>query len=336
MENHILRLVVEKGPKEGEMLECKPGAITRIGRVVRGNTFAIRDPGISQKHLAFEFLRETSRWVVSDLDTSNGTLVNDAKIRPSVPFPLSDGDSIKIGEMTSISVRIAGEEAHTDAAAAAAAAAEEEEERTGVRRRGRRRGAPPTRPAAERPSDVTVDAGSEAPARNGGRARGRSKKTAASATVPKQDDILDAVVVVDESDEASKNAEKGRGRRRPTTRAASTRVSKEEEKDEGVKPSGSVLVSNSESVESAVKGQFLRLEASNAGEGVKLAASGAGEVRQEEGEENMDKMTLGEWFDRMEKSLPLMINDISEEIISSLREQARRLDDFIAQSTHAS
>ncbi|XP_010910842.1 uncharacterized protein [Elaeis guineensis] len=331
MENPILRLVVEKGPKEGEMLECKSGAITRVGRVVRGNTFAIRDPGISQKHLAFEFLRETSRWVVSDLDTSNGTLVNDAKIRPSIPFPLSDGDSIKIGEMTSISVRIAGEEPYTDAAAAAV----EEEERTGVRRRGRRRGAPPARPAAERSSDATADAGSEAPTRNGGRARGRSKKTAASATVPKKDDNLDAVVV-DESDEASKNAEKGRGRRRPTTRAASTRVSKEEEKDEGVKLSGSVLVSNSQSVEAAVKGEFLRLEASSAGEGVKLAENGAGEVRQEEGEENMDKMTLGEWFDRMEKSLPLMINDISEEIISSLREKARRFDDFRAQSMHAS
>lgn len=317
MENPILRLVVEKGPKEGEMLECKPRAVTRIGRVMRGNTFAIRDPGISQKHLAFKFLRETSRWVVSDLDTSNGTLVNDAKIRPSIPFPLSIGDSIKIGEMTSISVRIAGEEPDIDAAVAA----EEEEERTGVRRWRRMRGPPPARP--------TVDASGEAPARNGGRARGRSKKTIASATVPKKDDILDAVVVV-ESAEAPKNAEKGRRGRRPTTRAASARVSEEE-----VKPSGSVPPSNPESVEAAVKGDFLSLEASNAGEGVKLAENGAGEVRQEEGEENMDLMTLGEWFDRMEKSLPLMINDISEEIISSLREKSRLFDDFIAQSTRA-
>ncbi|XP_008808700.1 FHA domain-containing protein At4g14490-like [Phoenix dactylifera] len=328
MENPILRLVVENGPKEGEMLECKPGARTRIGRVVKGNTFAIRDPGVSQKHLAFEFLRETSRWVVSDLDTSNGTIVNDANIRPSIPFPLSDGDSIKIGETTSISVRIAGEEPHIDAAAA------EGEERTGVRRQGRRRGAPPARPGAERPSDATVDVGSEALAINGGRARGRSRKTAASATVPKKDDILDAVLE-EESAEALKNAGKGRGRRRPAMRAASARVSKEEEEDEEVRPLGLVPVSNLESVEAAAKGDILRLEASKSCEALKLAESGAGEVRQEEGEENMDKMTLGDWFDRMEKSSPLMINDISEEIISSLRDKAWRFDDFVAQSVHA-
>lgn len=144
--------------------------------------------------------------------------------------------------------------------------------------------------------------------------------------------MLDAVVV-DESAAAPKNAEKGRGRIRPTTRAA--RVSKEEE-DEEMKPLDSVPASNSESVQAAVKVDYSRLEASNAVEGVQLVESGAGEVRQEEGEENMDKMTVGEWFDRMEKSLPLMINDISEEIISRLREKARRFDDFIAQSTHAS
>ncbi|XP_010921439.1 uncharacterized protein [Elaeis guineensis] len=324
MENPTLRLVVEKGPKEGETLECKHRALTRIGRVVKGNTFAIRDPGISQKHLAFEFLSDVSRWAVYDLDTSNGTLVNDAKVAPSVPFLLSDGDSIKIGEMTSISVRISGERPHIDVALPL----EEKEEMTWARQRGRRRGAPPARSVAEPPSDAVVEEESEAPARYGLRRRGRSKKASVSSRISMKDEILDAVVV-EESTEVSKNAGRGRGRgRRPATRASSARFSKEE------KPLGSVPVTNAETVEATEKGDF-RVEANNTGDGVKLAERGAGEVGQEKGEDDMDKMTLGEWFDRMEKFLPMMINDISEEIISSLREKAQRFDEFIVQSANA-
>ncbi|KAG1338780.1 FHA domain-containing protein [Cocos nucifera] len=324
MENPTLRLVVEKGPKEGETLECKPGAHARIGRVVKGNTFAIRDPGISQKHLAFEFLSDTSRWAVYDLDTSNGTLLNDAKVSPSVPFLLSDGDSIKIGEMTSISVRISRERPHIDVLPPL----EQKEETTWARQRARRRGAPPARSVAEPPSDAVVE-GSEAPARYGGRRRGRSKKAAVSARISMKDEILGAAVV-EESTEVSKNAGRGRGRgRRPVTRASSAWFSKEE------KPLGSVPVTNAEAVEAAEKADF-RVEANNTGDGVKLSERGAVDVGQEKGEDGMDKMTLGEWFDRMEKFLPMMINETSEEIISSLREKAQRFDEFMAQSVNAS
>ncbi|KAL2515844.1 FHA domain-containing protein-like [Forsythia ovata] len=44
------------------------------------------------------------RWTITDLASSNGTILNDIQLEPSVPSVLSDGDVIKIGEVTSIKV----------------------------------------------------------------------------------------------------------------------------------------------------------------------------------------------------------------------------------------
>ncbi|KAL5723245.1 hypothetical protein ACHQM5_006664 [Ranunculus cassubicifolius] len=107
MEIPLLRLTVEKGPKEGETLEKKPGTKVRIGRVVKGNNFTIKDDGISSKHLLIEV--KDLNWVIYDLDTSNGTFLNGVQIEPNSPFVLKNGDLIKIGELTSIKVGI-GEE----------------------------------------------------------------------------------------------------------------------------------------------------------------------------------------------------------------------------------
>ncbi|KAF9610745.1 hypothetical protein IFM89_024601 [Coptis chinensis] len=102
----ILRLLVEKGPKQGETLERKPGSTIRIGRVVKGNNFTIKDAGISSKHLVIEF--KSGIWVIRDLHTSNGTLVNGNQIEGGKEFGITNGDFIKIGECTSIKVSIDG------------------------------------------------------------------------------------------------------------------------------------------------------------------------------------------------------------------------------------
>ncbi|ONK63230.1 uncharacterized protein A4U43_C07F12730 [Asparagus officinalis] len=171
MANSTLHLTVDKGPKRGETLSRNPGALIRIGRVVRGNTFAIKDPAISQKHLIIEFSSEISRWTIKDLDTSNGTIVNDANVPSLEPFPLSDGDIVKIGETTSMSVKIddvgSGGEAE------------------GGLRRGRRRGAR-SRVVEEEEDDDFV----EAPKNLG---RGRTRR-GNSSRVSKKDEVLDTVL----------------------------------------------------------------------------------------------------------------------------------------------
>ncbi|XP_057476528.1 FHA domain-containing protein At4g14490-like [Actinidia eriantha] len=99
-----LKLIMEKGPKEGENLEFRPGSVIRIGRVVRGNTLVIKDAGVSSKHLTIE--SRPGQWVVTDLDSSNGTVLNGSQLQPLTPSVLSDGDVIKFGEFTSIKVKI--------------------------------------------------------------------------------------------------------------------------------------------------------------------------------------------------------------------------------------
>ncbi|URD81889.1 FHA [Musa troglodytarum] len=332
MEHPALRLTVEKGPRKGETLECKPGTVARVGRFVRGNTLAIRDPGVSQKHLAFEFLPDGPRWAVSDLGTSNGTLVNDRQIPPSAPFPLSDGDIIKIGESTVIAIEIVAEERHgLDGGIDDA----DEKERSGVGgRRGRpRRGAPPL-PAVEE------SVAGAAEGRIGGRGKGRPKKGASSAAapaVPKEDEILERPEVEESVRYEAKNVAAAKGRvrgRRPITRSAAAKVPKDQKQTE--EPHVSVRVDDSEAVEPVeVFEKGSKMVVPDAAEEAVDGGEKEEPARDEEKEEveDMEKMTLGEWFDRMEKFLPLMINDVAEEIIASLRAKAQHFDEFMSTSS---
>jgi pSer/pThr/pTyr-binding forkhead associated (FHA) protein len=106
MEAPILQITVLEGPRNGEILVCNPKSTIHIGRVIRGNNLALRDPGISQKHLCFRFIQDDFRWFVSDLDTSNGTTLNGSRIEASVLVPVSDGDVFEIGEKTKLGVKV--------------------------------------------------------------------------------------------------------------------------------------------------------------------------------------------------------------------------------------
>ncbi|XP_012069788.1 FHA domain-containing protein At4g14490 isoform X2 [Jatropha curcas] len=106
MEPPLLKLVMVQGPREGEKLEFRTGSTIRIGRLARGNNISIKDAGISSKHLFIG--SESGKWIVQDLDSSNGTTLNSTKLPPFTPFDLQDGDSIKLGEVTSILVRFVG------------------------------------------------------------------------------------------------------------------------------------------------------------------------------------------------------------------------------------
>ncbi|XP_074578998.1 FHA domain-containing protein At4g14490-like [Curcuma longa] len=325
MELPYLRLTVEKGPKQGETFECKALAVARVGRIVKGNHLAVRDPGVSQKHLTFQFQHEASSWSVSDLGTSNGTLVNGFQIPPSSPFPVSDGDTIKIGEFTVISVKVLASEGRQ-----VGDFCDEEEERREVgrkRRRGARNGVPSLPVVEELVAGVT----------NGNKdrkGRGRPKKGAsASASVNKDEDLQPLVVeqIVEVEVPLAKPRTRGR---RPATR--STSIASKDEK-EVVKSHDSAMRPDSKDVEAVeaveaekkvvVEGDITE-KTTNSGEREELA-------KEEEEEEvvDLDKMTLGQWFARMEKVLPLMINDMAEEAIANLRETASRFDEFIEMSS---
>ncbi|KAJ1408464.1 SMAD/FHA domain superfamily [Sesbania bispinosa] len=97
-----LRLLILQGPRQGETLYFKPQSAIRIGRVLRGNTLPIKDPGISSNHLSI--LTESGKWVLRDLHSSNGTVLDGSKVTPHTPFQLNDGSTIVIGERTSILV----------------------------------------------------------------------------------------------------------------------------------------------------------------------------------------------------------------------------------------
>ncbi|KAM0885276.1 hypothetical protein ACQ4PT_030445 [Festuca glaucescens] len=141
----VLTVAVEKGPRQGESRQCRAGAALRVGRVVKGNDLAVRDGGASQQHLVIEFLPPPAAgWAVSDLGTSNGTLLNGAPLVPSVPAPLSHGDLIKVGDSTVLAVSMAPDSDPNPVAnpskrrTSRHAAAEVEEKPPAVTRRGRR------------------------------------------------------------------------------------------------------------------------------------------------------------------------------------------------------
>ncbi|VVB01158.1 unnamed protein product [Arabis nemorensis] len=97
-----LRLAFLKCPRDGDTLQYKSGSTIRVGRIVRGNEIAVKDAGISTKHLRIESV--SGNWVISDLGSSNGTLLNSDSLNPDTPVNLRHGDIIELGEYTSISV----------------------------------------------------------------------------------------------------------------------------------------------------------------------------------------------------------------------------------------
>ncbi|EFH58486.1 hypothetical protein ARALYDRAFT_477473, partial [Arabidopsis lyrata subsp. lyrata] len=98
----LLKLDFTQGPRAGDSLGFKPGSTIRIGRFVRGNEIAIKDAGISTKHL--RIVSDSENWIIHDLGSSNGTILNSETIDPDTPINLSHGDEIKLGEYTSILV----------------------------------------------------------------------------------------------------------------------------------------------------------------------------------------------------------------------------------------
>ena len=87
-----IRLRIEQGPEAGRVFTLTEGAIT-IGRQ-EGNTIVIDDRQLSRVHARLADGIEGP--TITDLDSANGTFVNDQRI--DAPRPLRPGDRLRLGE----------------------------------------------------------------------------------------------------------------------------------------------------------------------------------------------------------------------------------------------
>jgi hypothetical protein len=65
---------------------------------------ALADPGVSHAHAVVE--RDDGRWTVTDLGSTNGTVLNGKDLVPHTPHPVGDGDTLEIGVWTVTRLRI--------------------------------------------------------------------------------------------------------------------------------------------------------------------------------------------------------------------------------------
>ncbi|PRQ20083.1 putative transcription factor interactor and regulator FHA-SMAD family [Rosa chinensis] len=323
-----LKLELLKGPREGETLEYRPRSKVRIGRVVRGNNLAIRDSGISTNHLIIEF--ESGKWMIRDLGSSNGTIVNDTKLKPDTPLELNDGDEIKIGEYTSISVKIDGHE------------------RSRLRRNPRRGAVVENqglRCRKEENSELEREGGEEIevvekPKRGRGRGRPRKARVLKSEVAVSEVSSRDVEAVVPDLETCSVQCG---GRKRKNVQQVPLMCEKDNvvvaEKDSGeIGPVGvngdkgddcNVGVGG-DKVESGSRSCFGVSGAKNVdkkgnGSGVK---QGLGKIWQEP---DLEKMTLDDWFDYVQVSLPKGVNDEIDKICAGMRDKAKLVQEYIAQ-----
>ncbi|KAJ4766664.1 FHA domain-containing protein [Rhynchospora pubera] len=349
MEKEILQITVLKGPKNGEILVCKPESRLHIGRVMKGNDFALRDPGISQKHLCFKFDPEASRWVVSDLDSSNGTILNGSKIQPLVPVPISDHDVISIGEKSQLGVRIVHGVSLEENKENGDANVRRVNPRRGLARSNARSGGSAKEVVKEVESSVVVpvtggrnnvevnsirvlaeEENMEKIDETGGVQPRRNPRRGNSSKALKE---LDMNCAVDGGIQAKgvqkKRKERGKGKEVGIINDGSQNRKEELLLETEDCDSDSVILSNEGTGFKAItRFNSSMVTGEDKGEedvGVKEGL----EVNHKEVGDDIETMTLGQWFDSMFIFLPKAIHDETEELIKILKEKSKKYDELI-------
>lgn len=77
--------------QEPQTLRLPPGAVRTVGRGNRSD-FVVSDPLLSRVHC--RLVASQAELVVEDLDSTNGTFVNGARVEVRA---LADGDQLRIG-----------------------------------------------------------------------------------------------------------------------------------------------------------------------------------------------------------------------------------------------
>jgi signal transduction histidine kinase/pSer/pThr/pTyr-binding forkhead associated (FHA) protein/ActR/RegA family two-component response regulator len=90
----MVKLFILNGPNQGRSFDLQSG-VSHIGRSP-DNDIQIQDYSISRKHL--EILRRDDKFLIEDLKSANGTLLNGERINPGAKFDVKEGHPIKIGK----------------------------------------------------------------------------------------------------------------------------------------------------------------------------------------------------------------------------------------------
>ncbi len=94
------KLNITSGPQEGAEIPILT-PVLRIGRATKNATWdiSLQDRAVSRPHCEI-MMQEDGVWVIKDLGSANGTVVNGVPITAEEPYPLQDGYVISVGETT--------------------------------------------------------------------------------------------------------------------------------------------------------------------------------------------------------------------------------------------
>ena len=87
---HLSRLA---GPQYGEELPI-PAPVVTLGRGA-GCEVVIDDDSVSAQHARLEY--DVGAWRITDLGSTNGTVVEGVRLAPDVPTPLEYGSTVRLG-----------------------------------------------------------------------------------------------------------------------------------------------------------------------------------------------------------------------------------------------
>ncbi|MHB8584989.1 MAG: FHA domain-containing protein [Thermoplasmatota archaeon] len=114
-EHSVALLLVASGPNSGQATTVGRGQRLLIGRDLGAHLHLANDPFVSSSHAEIEWVAHESRLLVRDLQSSNGTWLNFARLAPGSAAPLRWGDVVGVGH-TAVVVQPAGEKEHSGGA----------------------------------------------------------------------------------------------------------------------------------------------------------------------------------------------------------------------------
>jgi serine/threonine protein kinase len=90
----LARFLMQSGQMAGRVFRFHQD-LTTIGRT-NGNDLIIQGRTVSRRHARLWF--DNGHWFVADMQSANGTFVNNARLQPNQPVALNDGDVLNFGD----------------------------------------------------------------------------------------------------------------------------------------------------------------------------------------------------------------------------------------------